>query len=100
MARLTLDELRKFAHMSQLQVPAAEEVHLMEALDARLTYTAMVNNILATHTEQARASRPSEQKLNVMRQDIPVASDAKPLLAIAPRREENFFVVPVIVKQK
>ena len=93
---LSPEELLKLASMSQLIVTEEELPYYARQLEARLSYTTGLKAILDRHAEVI-ASAP--EHMNIMRDDVAIPTDSEPLLAQAPRREENFFVVPVVVKQ-
>ena len=38
------------------------------------------------------------KNVNVMKDDLVIPSDPEPLLSLAPQREENYYVVPTILK--
>lgn len=92
MAKITKDEIKKIAHMANISVQEDELAPLAEQLENVLTYAERVNEV-ATEVE-ARA----EKLINVFREDQVIRFDEKLILAQAPEREENFFVVPKILE--
>lgn len=96
---LSREELLKLATMSQLLVTEEELPYYTKQLEARLSYTTGLKAILDQHEAVfANLTTCSDRPMN-MRDDVAMPTDSEPLLAQAPRREENFFVVPVVVKQ-
>lgn len=98
MSSTVRSELAKLARMSHLALKEQEVEEVVVTLDARLAYTTRLQEILQEQGEEGIAQRPAP--VNVLRDDVIVASQPEPLLALAPEREENYFVVPVIIKQK
>lgn len=92
MAKITRDELLKLAQLSHLEISQDEIAPLLEDIDAVLTYAARV-------TELAAVTVGEPQKLkNVFREDVIRRTDPAPLLAGAPERIHDYFVVPKIIE--
>jgi aspartyl/glutamyl-tRNA(Asn/Gln) amidotransferase C subunit len=94
MTRISREELLKLAKAANLHLSEEEMPVLVERLGAVLSYAEYLVEVAAQHKE---VSLP--QQSNVMRDDVVIPTPAEPLLSLAPAREENFFVVPVILKQ-
>lgn len=94
---ITREDVLKLAKMSQLIVTEDELLYYTRQLEARLSYTTGLKTIIEKHPELKASVEP--QQMNIMRDDIASPTNVEPLLAQAPQREENFFVVPVVVKQ-
>lgn len=98
MSSTVRSELTKLAHMSHLALKEQEVEQVVATLDARLAYATRVQEILQEQGEQGIMQRPAP--VNVLREDVTRECQTEVLLALAPQREENYFVVPVIIKQK
>ncbi len=92
MTKITKEELQKIAHLSHILLPEEEVAGLVADIDNVLTYAARVCEIAADIDE------PSQKNINVMRDDTVIPTDPKPILAQAPERIEDFFVVPMILE--
>lgn len=95
MAHITHDEVRKLAAISQITVDEQEVAHLAQELKNVLDYAACLAAIA-----QAHKNKMSElpKNINVFRNDEVLSCDSSVILDQAPEREENYFVVPVILK--
>ena len=65
---------------------------LIKNLEEVLTYAARVQEIASG------AEESSSKNVNVFREDVIMTTDPKSILANAPKREENYFVVPVVLE--
>ena len=93
MIKITREDLIKLGHISNISISEEEIPALIDKLQAVLSYAANLKDIAA---QQTGSSLP--RNVNVMRPDEVQATPAEPLLALAPQREDQFFVVPVILK--
>lgn len=93
MAHLQRDELRALARASRIMIAPAAEEKILHTIDDVLTYVAILG--------QAGAEQVDGDQLvgmrSVLRPDVVRVTDAKPIMAEAPRQESGYFVVPVIV---
>lgn len=96
---ISREDVLKLANMSKLLVSEEELPFYAAQLEARLSYTTCLQTILAQHADLVASLKEEAPAVNVMRDDVAIPTDSEPFLAQAPQREENFFVVPVIVKQ-
>lgn len=94
MTLITKDEIRKLAHMSQLEIPDDQLEYYRADLEAVLNYASGLKAI----ADQYQTVQPMPKNSNVMREDIVIPTIREPLLALAPEREEDYFVVPKIIK--
>jgi aspartyl/glutamyl-tRNA(Asn/Gln) amidotransferase C subunit len=92
MAKITKEELLKIAQLSHMTVHDDELDAVVAGLDSVLTYAARVTEIAADIKEE------SQKNVNVFREDVVKATDPAPLLAAAPERMHDYFVVPVIIE--
>ena len=92
MIKISREEVVHIASLSRIELSEDEIPTLIKNLEEVLTYAARVQEI-ASGIEEV-----SLKNINVMRDDTVVPSDPAPLLANAPKREENYFVVPVVLE--
>lgn len=96
MASISREDLLKLANMSQIILSEDDIIYFGQQLDARLAYTTGLKALV----EKLAFSAEEPRQMNVFREDIVIPTNPEPLLEQAPQREENYFVVPVVVKQK
>jgi aspartyl-tRNA(Asn)/glutamyl-tRNA(Gln) amidotransferase subunit C len=94
MDRISHEELKKLAQISQLQLNDDELSSLAHQIESILQYAARVKEIAQGELAD------EDQQVNVFRQDSIIKTDPEPLLALAPEHEEHFFVVPKIIESK
>ncbi len=94
MIRITKEELLKLASAANLTLTEDEIPALVRRLESVLSYASYL---------QEYAGGDKEVLLphvsNVTREDLVKETPVEPLLALAPEHEENFYVVPAILKQ-
>lgn len=91
MTKISRQEVVKIAHMSRIALRDEEIDPLIEQLEQVLSYAQRVVQVATTVEE------PSTKNVNLFRQDLVIPQDPEPILAQAPEREGNYFVVPVIL---
>ncbi len=91
---ITEEEIIALAKLSHIHLEQHDIVPLTTEIEDVLKYAAFLKDFATKYEEQ-----PLVQNVNILREDKAVAIDTEPLLALAPERERNYFVVPVIVKQ-
>jgi aspartyl/glutamyl-tRNA(Asn/Gln) amidotransferase C subunit len=96
MTLITREEVLKIARMSHIHVREDEIEPLVKQLEQVLTYARRVVTINFDESE----SLDRHKQVNVMRADIAVSQDVQPILAQAPEREGDFFVVQAILDTK
>jgi len=89
--KITREELLKIAAISKLEIKESEFEDLLGQLQAVLTYAERVRKV----AEDVHFT--SSKNINVMRDDVAYLCDAAPILAQAPKREDDYFVVPRIL---
>lgn len=94
MTKVSRKELLKIAHMSYLDIHEDEMQQLIDQVQQVLSYAERVIEVAADIEE------PSIKNVNTFREDVTVKTDPEPILAQAPEREGNYFVVPRILKSK
>jgi len=93
MTKITKQELLKIAQSSSVKLYDDEIEPLMGQLDAVLTYAARVKDIARD------IEIPSNKNVNVLREDVVTQTNNELILAQAPEREEDYFVVPMILEK-
>ncbi|MBA2307697.1 aspartyl/glutamyl-tRNA amidotransferase subunit C [Candidatus Dependentiae bacterium] len=94
MVHMSREDLLKLGRSSSLHLTEDEIPLLMNNLQTVLSYAAALKDMAETY-----AGLAMPKNSNVMRDDKAIPTPAEPLLAEAPQREDNYFVVPVILKQ-
>ncbi len=94
MTKITKEELLKIAKISQLHLYKEEIDPLLNQIQEVLTYAERVQEVAGD------ATPPSNKNVNVLREDVIVRTNPEPILALAPEREEDYFVVPKIIENK
>ena len=94
MTKITKEELLKIAKISQLRLDKDEIEPLIKQIQDVLSYAERVQEVAGD------AQLPSNKNVNVLREDVIVRTDSKPILALAPEREGDYFVVPKIIENK
>lgn len=85
----------KLAAMSNILLYDHEVELLAADLESVLTYASSLQAIAQRHTMDITAT---VKNTNIMRDDLIQATPSQPLLALAPEREGDYFVVPKIIK--
>lgn len=95
MQKITLNELMKLAHMAMLSISEHENVipGLINRLETLIEYVSGLQELVKNHNEFVLP-----HNINILREDKVIVFDYKVILALAPEREENYFVVPMILK--
>ncbi len=93
MIHITKEELLKLANAANLTLSEEEIPALVRRLESVLSYAAY----LQEYAGDKEAILP--QLSNVTREDVVKETPVEPLIALAPEHEENFYVVPAILKQ-
>lgn len=89
------DELLKIAAISGLQLDPEEISTFSKQLQILLSYTSELEQIPQKPTFSA------QHNINVFRDDRTVLqTDSQPLLALAPKREDTYFVVPKMISEQ
>jgi aspartyl-tRNA(Asn)/glutamyl-tRNA(Gln) amidotransferase subunit C len=92
MTKITREEILKIAHMSQLDIHTDEVESFISQIEQVLSYAERVKEVAAT------VQQPTNKNVNVFREDIAIPTDNESILAQAPEREGNYFVVPMILE--
>ena len=92
MAKVSREELLKIAQMARLKILEDEIPLMIMELEGVLSYAERIAQVVT------KVSLSVPKNVNVFGADIVEKTDAAPLLAQAPEREENYFVVPKILE--
>ncbi len=92
MTKISRQEVLKIAYMSRIALREDEVNPLIAQLEQVLSYAERVTEMATSMQE------PSTKQVNVFRDDLVVPQNPEPILAQAPERESNYFVVPVILE--
>jgi len=89
---ITREEVEKIARLSNIELSETEIISAQKHLGAVLSYAARVQDI-AKDVDVAITKNS-----NIERDDVVIKTDPQTILAQAPEREGDFFVVPVIIE--
>lgn len=92
MIRITKEELIKLAQAANLSLDDDEIPGLVKRLESVLAYAAYLQEFQDSGKSLPQAS-------NIVREDVVIEAQVEPLLALAPEHEQQFYVVPAILKQ-
>ena len=97
--QITKADILKIAQISYIKLSDAELDKVFTQIDSVLNYASFLKDIAQNVTGPAadRYSLPTNS--NVMREDIAIESHPQILLNAAPDRQDDYFVVPLIIKQ-
>lgn len=94
---LSLDEVRKVAHLARIQLTPEEEEKFAGQLNSILDY---VEQLRELDVEGVEPTTRAIDVSNVMRDDRrEVYGDREAILSGAPDRDESFFKVPKILSE-
>jgi len=91
MALISREEIIKIAHLSRIEIKESEIEGVTNHIQAVLEYAQRVQEVAAQIEE------PSDKNINVLREDVIVKTDKDLVLAQAPMREADYFVVPAVL---
>lgn len=94
-SHITREELIKLAHISNIALPEEEIAETLEKITAVLQYAERINQLAQEGGQQLE----SLKKVNVLRKDEGLVCQPKEILDRAPEEQEDYFVVPKIIKQ-
>ncbi len=93
MIKISREDVLKLAKIANLSCSEVEIPQLISRLESVLSYASHLKDVAAQIE-----SVPELKNINVMRDDLVIPTPEEPLLALAPHREDHFFVVPKILK--
>lgn len=94
MVHMSREDILKLGRSASLHLTEDEIPLLMNNLQAVLSYAEALKSVADLY-----AGLTLPKNSNVMREDVVVPTPSEPLLLQAPQREDNYYVVPVIIKQ-
>ena len=90
------DTVRRIAHLARIKVADDEIDHLRGELNAILAFVEQLAEVNVTGVEPMTSVTPMQMK---KRPDVVTDGDkVEAVLANAPARQDNFFVVPKVVE--
>ncbi len=98
MVKITREDVLKLGQISHISIAEEEMPALIDKLSAVLSYAGYLKDVAAELQRMDPDIAPLPVQANITREDKVIPCDPEPLLALAPAREENFYVVPVILK--
>ena len=94
MLHISREEILRLAKAAHISFTEEEIPALVSRLESLISYASYLKEVAAQHE-----GAPLPKLSNVTREDVVKPTPAEPLLELAPEREENYYVVPVILKQ-
>lgn len=94
MAIITKEELLKLAQLSCIKLEDDEVEPLRASIEAVLGYASRLKDVAAQHADGIQQVMPT----NIFRADTALVC-TEPIVDYASVHENNYFVVPVIIKQ-
>ncbi len=94
MAHISREEILKLARAANIHLTEDEIPQLLHRLESVLSYASYLKEVADEHEGVQLTTL-----YNVVREDAAVQQSSESLLELAPEREGNFYVVPVILKQ-
>jgi len=94
--KISIDEVTKIAHLARLEIDDAQKEKMADQLSHILKY---IDKLKDVDVEGVRPSSGVSAMNNVLREDeLKVSPGPDATLANAPQRDEDFYIVPGIVK--
>jgi aspartyl-tRNA(Asn)/glutamyl-tRNA(Gln) amidotransferase subunit C len=94
--KIHINEVDKIAHLSQLEISDTDKEKIAVQLGNILQYMEKLKEVDVTNVRPSAGALESQ---NVLREDIKVQSPGPEVtLANAPERDEDFYVVPGVLK--
>jgi len=90
------DTVRRIAHLARIKVADEEIEHLQGELNAILAFFEQLSEIDLEGVEPMTSVTPMQMQKRV--DEVTDGGDAESVLANAPAREDNFFLVPKVVE--
>lgn len=94
MSRITDQEIKKIAQISNLEINEQEIDGIIKQIESVLSYAARVQEVASE-----KSTIPT-RNINIFREDVVIKSQSDGILAQAPERQDRFFVVPAILENK
>lgn len=94
MSLITAQEIKKIAHISNLEINEDEMDVIIKQIESVLSYAARVQQVASS------VSATAVKNINIFREDVVIKTNPEAILAQAPERQERYFVVPAILEHK
>jgi len=91
MTKVSREEVLRVAKISDISLREEEIQPLIDRMEQVLSYAHRVAEVAVDIAE------PSTKNINVFRKDLVVPQEPERILAQAPERADDFFVVPMIL---
>lgn len=91
MTIISRDEVLHIARISRVAIHEEEIDEMIKQLEQVLSYAERVVQV------ESLAVELPIKNVNIFREDLVVAQNPEPIRAQAPDREENYFVIPVVL---
>ena len=93
---LTLDDVRRIAHLARIDISAAEAATVHAKLDAIF---AMINELNAVDTDGVAPMSHAQDMTMPLRDDVVTETDRHALYqAVAPAVEDGLYLVPRVIE--
>lgn len=92
MIKVSREEVLHIASLSRIEVAEHEIQQLIVDLEEVLNYAASVQEVASGEHETV------SKNINVYRDDVVKPTDPEPILSNAPKREDEYIVVPVVLE--
>jgi len=96
MIKVSREEVLKIADMARISLHESEIDQMISNLEVVLSYAVRVQEI----AEGVDICEQADKSVNVFRTDVVAKTNPGPILEQAVCKEENYFVVPVILENK
>lgn len=93
MTKISKEEVLKIAEISHISIREDEIGPMIKHLEGVLSYAERVQEVAADIEQE-----PSNKNVNVFREDVIIKTDSEAILCQAPERDQDYFVVPVIIE--
>ncbi|MBT3176377.1 MAG: Asp-tRNA(Asn)/Glu-tRNA(Gln) amidotransferase subunit GatC [Desulfobacula sp.] len=94
--KISTDEVAKIAHLARLEVDTSQKEKMAEQLSNILGY---IDKLKDADVEGVKLASGAASMNNVLREDkVKVSPGPSVTLANAPQRDEDFYIVPMVVK--
>ena len=93
---ISAEEVKRLARLSRLSYTDEQIPHITQSINEVLEYVALLEKVTIPSTILIS----STQNINSMREDYIKDFPSKSILECAPDKEEMFFTVPAIIKNK
>ena len=93
---LSLDEVKRIAHLARIEVSEAEAVQTQGQLNAIL---GLIESMRAIDTEGIEPMSHAQELMLRLREDVVTESDRHPLFqSVAPQVEDGLYLVPKVIE--